>query len=1020
MSRALRAALALAAIGLLGACARRPEPAGIELLAGWRPGSARLAGFAWAPPGAETLDASRARDLRLLARELESERTPTRETLRLRALLRLASGDVDGAIRWLERARALFPEERTLAVDLVAARLERSRRGHRWRDLFGALELLDEIGDGAPEARFLRAQALDRLGLRASARSAWRRVLEQSDSPGWKGEAATRLTLLEQPTAEAEWRRARAEPIATEAPLEADVGAVAGRVPGLAHDDLFYGGLATWGELELAGDGAGAAATLALARRVGSRLLEQGDRALAAAVAAIDGGPGARRRALARGHVHLEAGWAAFESLEVARARPELENATRELCAAGSPACGWARYWIGVVFLYDGRFQELEASFLALEAASDRELDPRLRASLERTRGTAALRSANFTAAREHYQRAAEGFDALGDRFNHAILQTYLADVDSSVGQADSDWRRRLAAVAELQQSPSSPWLATALYGSALSALAAGSPAAALAFVEEDRAVLSALPRFRVDQAEAALLRASLQMRLGDPVGAASAIATARHSIQEIPDPTLRRRLEGDFDLQLARFELDRDPNAALQAVRQARSRYRAVGVRLPAIEIALLEARAALALGRTETARADLQSGFRELTAVLSGLDDPFSAASYAELGGDLVDELASLEAEAYGSPQTAFDLFEALRGPRPPAPRGAGSALDPPPAEAIVSYALLPRRLLIAVRAGGTRKIAAASVSRSELESRCQRLFALLATGASDAAIRDETDWLSSRLIAPVANWLPKGSQLVIVADRALHLVPFAALRDPLSGEYLVEQHAIRYASSASEGASPVASDRLLPRTAGRVTVLAPGAGSAEGVALPALPAARAEARSVAALYPGARLLEGLQANRGAFLQALRDSDILHFAGHAQAAPEDPGASRLWLADERDARRLSPLLAADLLRSAKAGPGLVVLSGCETSLSASRRRLGSDGYAGTLLGIGARAVVGTAWAVDDAQAESLFVSFHRHLITGRGAAEALRRAQLDRIRSASRHDRSPAQWAFARLTGV
>lgn len=1019
MRSALQATLALAALGLFGACEHRQEPVGIELLGGWRPGSARLAGFDWAAPGTEALETSRARGLRLLARELDSERDPTRESLRLRALLRLASGDVDGAIRGLERARSLFPEDRTLALDLVASRLERSRRGHRWRDLFGAIELLDEIGDGGPEARFLRAQSLDRLGLRASARSAWRRVLEESDSPGWKGEAAARLAVLEQPTSEALWRRARTESIASEAPAELGVDSVAARFSGLAHDDLFYGGLAAWGRLELAGDPAGASAILALARRVGSRLLERGDQALAAAVAAIDGATGARRAALARGHTHLEAGWTAFDCLEVASARSELENAERELCASGSPACAWARYWAGLVRLYDGRFPELESRFRALEARWGRALDPRLRASLERTRGTVALRSADFTAARDHYQRAAAGFDALGDRFNFAVLQTYLADVDSSVGHADSDWRRRLAAVAALQQTPSSPWLATALYGSALSALAAGSPAAALAFIEEDRIVLSALPRFRVDQAEAALLRASLQMRLGDPAGAASAIATARHSIQEIPDPTLRRRLEADFGLQLARFELDRDPSAAMRAARRAASGFRDLGVRLPAIEIALLEARAALALGRVESARAGLQGGFHELTAVLAGLDDPFVAASYLELSGDLVDELASLEAEAYGRPEIAFELLEALRGP---GRRGADHATTPiiaPPTEAIVSFALLPHRLLIAVRTGSARKTAAVSVSRVELESKCQRLFALLTTGATDAAIRTETDWLSSRLIAPIAKWLPQGSELVIVADRALHLVPFAALHDPRNGAYLVEEHAIRYASSEREGAGSGASDRRPPRTPSRVTVLAPAAGSAEGVALPALPAARAEARSVAALYPGARLLEGVQANRGAFLSALRDSDILHFAGHAQAAPEDPGASRLWLADERDARRLSPLLAADLLRSERVGPALVVLSGCETSLPASRRRLGSDGYAGSLLATGARAVLGTAWAVDDMQAESLFVSFHRHLITGLGAAEALRRAQLDRIRSAASHDRSPAQWAFARLNG-
>jgi len=73
-----------------------------------------------------------------------------------------------------------------------------------------------------------------------------------------------------------------------------------------------------------------------------------------------------------------------------------------------------------------------------------------------------------------------------------------------------------------------------------------------------------------------------------------------------------------------------------------------------------------------------------------------------------------------------------------------------------------------------------------------------------------------------------------------------------------------------------------------------------------------------------------------------------------------------------------------------------LVVLSTCS---SAGGLPIGAEGVAPfvrPLIGAGVPAVVGTLWNVEDATAEELLVSFHRHYREGHDAAVALQLAQI------------------------
>ncbi|MBK9063738.1 MAG: CHAT domain-containing protein [Acidobacteria bacterium] len=275
---------------------------------------------------------------------------------------------------------------------------------------------------------------------------------------------------------------------------------------------------------------------------------------------------------------------------------------------------------------------------------------------------------------------------------------------------------------------------------------------------------------------------------------------------------------------------------------------------------------------------------------------------------------------------------------------------------------------------------------------------------------------------LLKEALSSLPAGvRRLLVVPDRALHTLPLNLLRpspgvDPVVSryEFVTIPSAtvwLRLRGLARPGAAAVSfADPSLSPAAGSA---AAGPVERSGRLGPLLFAQREGRSLVARAGSGSRLLVGAEASERALKKtSFASYGVLHLGAHALADDEGAVRSVLLLApgDGEDGR-----LNLEEIRRLPLSGQLVILAACRSTTGAYIHGEGALGLSSAFLLSGARAVLGTLWAVRDDEAEEFSKAFYANLAGGRTASAALAATQ----RNLRARGRPPAAWAAFVLLG-
>lgn len=429
--------------------------------------------------------------------------------------------------------------------------------------------------------------------------------------------------------------------------------------------------------------------------------------------------------------------------------------------------------------------------------------------------------------------------------------------------------------------------------------------------------------------------------------------------------------------------------------------------------------------------AEADYDRVFAAMTAVPSDDEAAVKLRAEHEAARHRLDEVRARVRSV--SPRAS-----AMRDPRPLDLAGVRRALDP--GTLLLAFSLGTARSRVYAVGPDAGEFAAIplAATRASIEEAVRGLRESIAARRS-SALRGEvalrSSALSRVLLGPAKGRMARARRLIVVPDGALHLLPFAALRDPSRPtRYLVEAVAMHTVSSMTLHAV-LAEGAAMQRDAAVVGFGDPAyrAAAAEGAAgaslerarrsglrLEPLPATRAEVEVLRSLSPAARVWVGADATEERAKSLGPDARVIHFACHGFVDEALPLESGLALSTSAaDAAGENGFLQAwEVFETIRVDADLVTLSACDTALGKDMGGEGLLGLAWAFQYAGARTVLASLWQASDAPTAELMKAFYERLAAGATKAEALRSAQIAMLRKDA--TASPYYWAAFTLIGA
>jgi CHAT domain-containing protein/tetratricopeptide (TPR) repeat protein len=710
----------------------------------------------------------------------------------------------------------------------------------------------------------------------------------------------------------------------------------------------------------------------------------------------------------------------------------ELAAAEQDLRALRSFAVSLVRFHLAVCRFEQG---DSPAARAALERlGQDRGLAeyPSLEARRQAMLGLIAQRPGKPTDALAALGGALRLLEAAGDDGGIGWIENLIAESLDSLGQPAEAWGHRSRALAVAGTQAVSPLFYGVVDGAVTAALLQKRPRVALDF--QDALVRIAENLGRPEEIALTLLRrARICAALGRSGEATAAVDHAAAGLLAVEDADARSLVAAEIDVVRSEVGGSENPAAAVAALSRALALQQRRGIESLVPELLGARADSEIRLGHADAAESDFERALDEIEGQRAQMAAGSYRISFLDQAQSLYERAASLQLRR-GNAADALDLVERSRAralldrvgemSRPgvrgdtslPSAAPLGSAeicRRLPPRTVVAVYAVLDGRLVTWLLRPGGVELSRQQPPWQTVAGLVRGLRAALAGGDS-RVVRRPLEQLDQLLVEPWRVMLRSHDRIVFVPTRTLYEVPFAALRDRRSGRFLVEDHAIGVAPSASEMVEAAERDGQAAAARPLSSILLvgdPALGGGREVGASPLPGAAREVEQLAGIYRGLdpQVLQHAQATEPRVLAALLGSDVAHLAMHGVEGRRDPSRSRLLLAREHG--RPGELAASTILRLRLRRTRVVVLAACDTQAGRVSASEGALSIAAAFLAAGVPAVMGSLWAVEDESTARVSVRFHRELVGGADALEALRAAQLAELATQA----GKAEWTWA-----
>ena len=938
------------------------------------------------------LPASRAAQIAKLVRALDTRAgAQSGDALWSAAVLDLMAGPsarrVDAIIDQLSVLADRHRHNANIRNDLAVAYLVR----HAFRnDALSLLIALNEIeraheADSASNVvAFNRALIFERLHLFDQAETGWSAMLVRDSASGWKREGKRQLGMLRAARARKRFATAGGE---WTAQVRSD--------PQGAREYSLDGALARWAAAEGRGDEEAARATADTIVDIGEAIAD-----LSADSSVLHVGQLLERRrgVLATGVLTFVDGARAFRQGRYMAALSKLDTSARELRAAGATALAdWAQIPQAGVHIFRAQYSAADPVYVAIQRRARARGDVALEARAYWGLALSAARQGRTAESLSGYVRAGELFRQIGERTNQGSMLSQSADVLFLLGRDDAALNARVSALDALdaRRDPANRGGPLLAFGRQLGEI--GLTYAGLAMLRE--AVLSSNSSSRTsDRAEALLRLVSAEFAGGSAVRGRALLPIARDAALGVRDPIMHDRLRMELSQAEAAMMGDSDPAFAARRLDDVAGYFRQRRILFSLAAPLTQAARLRLRVADSAEAIRNLDEVVATLESQTINVEDAASVRAASAARREAYNELVSLRI-AHHDTTGAFLLAEQGRGNR------LARVPRTKPGQAFLSFSVLRDHTVVWIGSGDSVRMVRIAASSLELGELARRFETLTRSNRDSASWKIASHRLYELLIAPAERELHGAREMIVVADGPLARIPFAGLRSA-GGRFLVEQVTVSHASAirvrqdvaVATGkvvivGNPAFDDRLFPE-------------------LGRLSGADREVTAVRSAYPRAVTLAGAAATKPALSAALREADILHFAGHARLVERAPLLSHLVLARDGASVEDNSLSAIEIERFDFRRLHLVILSACGTTQALTRRDGKENGLAVAFLNAGAGSVISSLWEADDDGTAVLMEKLHHRLASGEAPPLALRNAQLDMIRSPSSF-RSPRFWS-------